>query len=233
MQDMKNKDNNFMIQTFNNICDKVDKKIIDASKLNGSYNNFYFEYNGVLMIPKEISFSFLYLDLIKKDNPIYYKKLIHSWSIIKIFDDPTINHEFKDLVVNKFYEIINKNIFKILPELIKEDSMFWYFKKTKHRQKKLHIKQLLFFKNLYDINCSIEYKGLVINLFPVNNTDFYYGDTIIPKWNSFRWSIELPKFIINNKGEFLKFKKFKLPDQLTIILMSENRENILKNLKGK
>lgn len=225
-------DDMFLVKTYENIVSVLPHDVIECAKANSSYYDFHIKTPEHIIVPKNINFTFKYLHLIKEDNPEYWQKLIKGWNTVisPNFGDP-LDIDCRKQINDHFDQLVSTDYFNILPPILNEDDNFFYFKnlETEATEVPMSITSASRFRRLYDEPVVHKWNEHVnVFLFPVNNTCFYglvngRLTMLYPKWNSFRWSYEMPKFIINtlNPNKIFKFKEFDVDkEQVSIRMMN-------------
>ena len=225
-------DNLFLVKEFEKSIAGLPKNIIDEAKSNGSYYNFYCKTSTHIIVPKDINFTFKYFHLIAEDNPEYFDRVIAGWNKVlhPEFGDPFDATE-KNKVISTFDDIYNNDKFDILPpKQIITDKCIW-FKNVESIAEPLELKMTVAhkFKTLYDSAIPHVWRNkITIKLFPVNDIS-YYGmvngrlTLLYPIWNSYRWSVETPAYIIDERTplKVLQYKKFDVnTEQISIRMMN-------------
>jgi hypothetical protein len=225
-------DDQFLVKTFENIVCHLPESLIRESKANGSYYDFHIKTSEFIIVPHAMNFTFKYVHLIKDNDPEYWSRLIKGWDklISPNFGDPLdiLNKTSANL---SFDDTYNHDAYGIMPPLLHRDDHFMYFKNLETEAEPLSLTMTTAFKfsKLYSDPVIHKWNDYVnIYIFPVNNIGFYglvnnKLTMLYPKWNSYRWSIELPKFIVDSKnlGCILKFKQFDIDaEQETIRIMN-------------
>jgi len=210
------KDNMFLVESFEEETKNICEAIIDQNKLEGSYYDFHIITDDHVIVPKKINFTLKYFHLIKNYSPTYFNNLMESWKnvIPKNLYNILQYKEDIDKVITQFDNIILNDEFDILPNMSTNDNLL-YYDLIDGDAVKFNIITAYKFKKLY---AKLQEQFIYINseriyIFPVNDIAFY---TLVdnnlklkyPKWNSFRWSTQMPKYIICD-GEKIYFEKDK------------------------
>lgn len=231
---MFHEDNSFLIETYENLLKSLNSEIIEFSKNNNSYYNFHLKTDDFIIVPEEINFNFKFLHLIKKHDPVYWSKVVFNWKkkMGDNFVDPTTNESAKNKFLQQVDSIIHTDYYDINPTLIKHDNGLLYYENLEKYSQPIKLTPLKahFFKTLYEKTFKIDWFGVDIFLFPVNDIK-YYGEVngqiklIYPIWDAYRWSYEIPKFICdsNHKNKIVKLKQFDISyEQESIRLMNHS-----------
>lgn len=225
-------DDEFLVSTFEHIIQSLPQETIDVAKRNGSYYDFHIKTDDHIIVPKAINFTFKYVHLIKEHDPEYWEKLLRGWDklISPQFGDPLdtvavtrINEAFDRVYANDQYGI--------MPPIEHQDDEFIYFKNLESvaTPVTVSVTAAYQFSKLYEHPVVHQWNEYVnVFIFPVNNMRFYGMvngklTMLYPKWNAHRWSIEMPKFIIDtrNLNKIIKFKQFDInQEQETIRIMN-------------
>lgn len=225
-------DDAFLVNTYESIVSNLPDDVINTAKSNRSYYDFHIKTAEHIIVPRHINFTFKYLHLIKEDNPEYWNKLLKGWNTVisPNFGDP-LDPANKRAINDHFDKLLAEDYFDILPPLVDQDDTFLYFKNLEREAKEvtMSITSASLFHKLYDEPVVHKWNEEVnVFLFPVNNTCFYglvnnRLTMLYPKWNAFRWSYEMPKFIINTQhpSKIVKFKNFDVEtEQISIRMMN-------------
>lgn len=225
-------DDLFLVETFEDIVSALPKEYIYEAKINGSYYDFHIKTTEYIIVPLSINFTFKYVHLIKQYSPDYWDKLTRGWSklISPLFGDPQDSYA-KSKINLVFDNIYSSDHYNIMPPVIKKDDTFVYFKNLESVSTPLNLSVLAAYKfsKLYSNPVEHQWNEHVnVYVFPVNDISFYGMvdnrlTMLYPKWNSHRWSSELPKFIVDtrNLSSIVKFKPFNIyNEQETIRLMN-------------
>ena len=225
-------DDGFLVSTFENIIQALPQELIDQGKLNGSYYDFHIKTDEYIIVPRSMNFTFKYVHLIKQHDPEYWDKLLKGWDklISPLFGDPLDPIAVKS-INEKFDQVYAADMYGIMPPIAKQDNEFIYFKNLESVAKPVPVSVTAAyqFSKLYETPVEHQWNEYVkVYVFPVNNTRFYgivdgKLTMLYPKWNAHRWSIEVPKFIIDTRdlNKIIKFKQFDInTEQETIRIMN-------------
>ena len=225
-------DNQFLVPTFENIVAALPTELVEESKHNGSYYDFHIKTVDYIIVPKNINFTFKYMHLIQQYSPEYWANVTKGWSrlISPNFGD-TFNDQARAQMNATFDNCYNSDYYNIMPPIVKQDEQFIYFKNLEAEATELDttIKTAFQFSKLYESKAEHRWDDQVtLYIFPVNDVSFYGMvngklTMVYPKWNSFLWSVELPKYITNTTEipKIVKFKQFDIStEQETIRLMN-------------
>jgi hypothetical protein len=224
-------DDQFLVSTFESIVASLPVDVVEEAKLNGSYYDFHIKTKEYIIVPNAINFTFKYMHLIQQATPEYWEKVSRGWAklISPTFHGPQ-DENAKNKIILEFDRIYSSDHYDIMPPILKKDEQFTYFKNLEDEATKIDATMMAGFKfsKLYEKGVEhIWNDDVTLYIFPRNDVSFYgmvHGKLtmLYPKWNSYCWAVELPKFITDTSTtpKIVKFKQFDIDDeQETIRLM--------------
>jgi len=231
---MFDQDNYFLVQTFEQLASLLPDATVEEAKRNNSYYHFHFRTAQQVIVPRSINFTFKYIHLINQHNPEYFARMQSGWNrVLPAEFGDALDLEQRALIINRFEQITRSDEFDIMPPIEYEDDNFIYYTNLEQQATPAQLTAVAAhrFSQLYAKTKEYTWRdGVRLYLFPVNDVS-YYGfvnneiKMLYPIWNSWRWSYEVPKYIMNGDTpeRVFQFGKFDVQrEQISIRMMNGN-----------